>query len=158
VTEKEDLASALDAFIHAFSYPTEHRLLARNLPAHPVHVGADRGNAAAYFRFPEINGLEAHISEIPAGGATRTHRHTCEAFFYVISGRGYSAVRREDEPERQIAWQAGDLFCTPTQTWHCPVNLDPTRPARYLEITTIPLMKRLGKWRIEGPESRGSEG
>jgi len=30
------------------------------------------------------------------------------------------------------------------------VNRDPSRPARYLEITTIPLMKSLGDWQIEG--------
>src|SRR5438445_7059065 len=33
--------------------------------------------------------------------------------------------------------KAGDLFCTPIHTWHRHVNRDPSRPARYLEITTM---------------------
>jgi mannose-6-phosphate isomerase-like protein (cupin superfamily) len=156
---KTDLASALDAFINAFSYPAEHGLLVKNLPQHPVHARADRGNAAAYFSFPDVKNLEAHVSEIPPGGATRVHRHTCEAFFYVIFGSGYSLVRMDDEPEKRVEWQAGDLFCTPMHTWHRHVNRDRSRPARYLEITTIPLMKSLGDWRIDaGNESRWSAG
>jgi quercetin dioxygenase-like cupin family protein len=155
--QKPNLVASLDAFIKAFSYPAEQGLLVKNLPEHPVHARADRGNAAAYFSFPGIKGLEAHVSEIPPGGATPTHRHTCEAFFYVIFGRGYSVVHMDRSPQERIAWQAGDLFCTPTQTWHRHVNVDQSNPARYLEITTIPLMKSLGHWRIEPGEDRSAK-
>jgi gentisate 1,2-dioxygenase len=147
--EDIDLARALDAFITAYNYPAEQGLLVKGLPKHPVHARADRGNAAAYFTFADIKNLEAHISEIPPGGSTLTHRHTGEALFYVISGRGHSVVRRDRKLERRIEWQAGDLFCTPIQSWHRHVNRNSKRPARYLEITTIPLMKSLGDWRIE---------
>jgi len=155
--EEPSLVAALDAFIKKFSYPAEDGLLVRNLVQHPVHARADRGNAAAYFVFPDIKNLEAHISEIPPGGATSTHRHSCEAFFYVISGNGYSEVRASDKTEKRIEWQAGDLFCTPIHTWHRHVNRVPSRPARYLEITTIPLMKSLGDWRIEGEATAAGE-
>jgi gentisate 1,2-dioxygenase len=70
----------------------------------------------------------------------------------VISGSGYSEIRASGEIEKRVEWQAGDLFCTPIQTWHRHVNRDRSRAARYLEITTIPLMKSLGDWRIEGGE------
>jgi gentisate 1,2-dioxygenase len=58
-------------------------------------------------------------------------------------------------------WEAGDLFCKPIHTWHQHVNTDPARPTRYLEITTIPLIKSLGDWYIEAgddiePESPSS--
>jgi gentisate 1,2-dioxygenase len=150
-----DLTAALDAFIKKFSYPAEQGLLIRNLLQHPVHARADRGNAAAYFSFPDMQNLEAHISEIPPGGATPTHRHTCEAFFYVISGSGYTEIRASGETEKRLEWQSGDLFCTPINMWHRHVNRDPLRAARYLEITTIPLMKSSGDWRIEAEnESR----
>jgi len=147
--EEPDLVAALDAFIKAFSYSAEQGLLVKNLPEHRVHTREDRGNAATYFSFPEIKNLEAHVSEIAPGGETPVHRHTCEAFFYVIFGSGYSVMRTNGEPEKRVDWQAGDLFCTPIRTWHRHVNLDPSRPARYLEITTIPLMKSLGDWWIE---------
>jgi mannose-6-phosphate isomerase-like protein (cupin superfamily) len=144
-----DLVAALDAFVKAFSYPAEQGLLVKNLPQHRVHARMDRGNAAAYFAFPEIKNLEAHVSEIPPASATPTHRHSCEAFFFVLSGSGYSVVHTNDQPEKRVEWQAGDLFCTPIGTWHRHVNGDPSRPVRYLEIATIPLMKSLGDWWIE---------
>ncbi|HEU5237682.1 MAG TPA: cupin domain-containing protein [Pyrinomonadaceae bacterium] len=156
--EKPDLVASLDSFIEAFSYPAEHGLLVRNLPEHAVHARADRGNAAAYFTFPDIKNLEAHVSEIPPGTATPTHRHTGEAFFYVIAGGGYTEVCASGEMEQRVEWQAGDLFCTPQQTWHRHVNSDPSRPARYLEITDIPLMKSLGNWRIEAGDDNQALG
>jgi len=147
--EEPDLVAALDAFIKAFSYSAEQGLLVKNLPQHRVHTREDRANAAAYFSFPEIKNLEAHVSEIPPARATPTHRHSCEALFYVLFGSGYSVVRIDGEREKRVEWEAGDLFCTPFGTWHRHVNRDSSRPARYLEITTIPLMKSLGNWRIE---------
>ena len=149
MNEPADVRAALDAFMAAHSYPAEGGLVVGDLPAHPVHARADRGNAAAYFHFPELRTLEAHVSEIPPGQATTRHRHSCEALFYVLSGRGYSTVQDEGGPERRAEWQAGSLFFTPINVWHQHVNTDPERPARYLEITTIPLMKSLGAWSIE---------
>jgi hypothetical protein len=54
---------------------------------HPVHPRADHGNSAAYFSFPELKTLEAHVSEIPPGEVTGLHRHSCEALFYVLAGK-----------------------------------------------------------------------
>jgi mannose-6-phosphate isomerase-like protein (cupin superfamily) len=144
-----DLIASLDAFINAFSYPAEQGLLVKNLADHPVHARADRGNSAAYFSFPDLKSLEAHVSEIPPASATPTHRHSCEALFYVLSGSGHSVLRREGHSAERIEWAAGDLFCTPIHVWHRHVNTDSTCPARYLEITTIPLMKALDAWHIE---------
>lgn len=140
---------ALDEFMSAYSYPAKDGLIAKAVADHPVHARAHRGNAGAYFSFEDLHALEAHISELPPGGATKMHRHTCEALFYVLAGRGYSRVRHEGREEKQIHWQAGDLFFTPMSVWHKHVNADPEHPARYLEITTLPLMKSLGAWSIE---------
>jgi gentisate 1,2-dioxygenase len=118
---------------------------------------ADRGNAAAYFSFPDIKCLEAHVSEIPPASSTPTHRHSCEALFYVLSGSGYSAIRHEGQPEERVTWEAGDLLCTPIHAWHQHVNTDPAHPARYLEITTIPLMKSLGDRYIEARDYKEPE-
>jgi gentisate 1,2-dioxygenase len=155
-----DDRAALDNFMHTYSYPADDGLVVENMLDHPVHMRAHRGNAGAYFNFKGLQALEAHISELPPGASTKTHRHSCEALFYVLSGRGYSIVEEDGEPERQIQWQAGDLFFTPMLAWHRHVNADPARPLRYLEITTLPLMKALGAWRIEtasdDADSRGN--
>jgi gentisate 1,2-dioxygenase len=149
-----DPSKDLDAFMSAFSYPARQGLLIQNVTEHPVHPRADRGNSAAYFSFPELKTLEAHLSEIPPGEATGLHRHSCEALFYVLAGKGYSTVRQDGDTERRIDWQAGDLFFTPIHAWHRHFNADPLRPARYLEITTIPLMKSLGAWYIEAADEQ----
>jgi quercetin dioxygenase-like cupin family protein len=137
VNKSSDLVTSLDNFIKSFSYPAQQGLLVKNMAEHPVHACADRGNAAAYFSFPDIKSLEAHVSEIPPASSTPTHRHSCEASFYVLSGSGYSAIRFEGQPEERVTWEAGDLFCTAIYTWHQHVNTDPARPARYLEIIKV---------------------
>jgi gentisate 1,2-dioxygenase len=161
MNKSPDLVTSLDNFIKSFSYPAQQGLLVKNIAEHPVHARADRGNAAAYFSFPNIKSLAAHVSEIPPASSTPTHRHSCEALFYVLFGSGYSAIRHEGQPEERVMWEAGDLFCKPIHTWHQHVNTDPARPTRYLEITTIPLIKSLGDWYIEAgddiePESPSS--
>jgi len=88
MAQKRDAKRSLEAFIRAHSYPAEHGLIVRRLLTHRVHARSDRGNAAAYFRFPGLKALEAHISELPAGAAARLHRHSCEALFYVLKGPG----------------------------------------------------------------------
>ncbi len=150
-----DDSVALDAFMNTYRYAASEGLVVKNLPAHPVHTREHRGNAGAYFDFGKLQALEAHISELPPGKATKMHRHTCEALFYVLAGRGYSIVQEEGQPEKQVEWEAGDLFFTPMFAWHKQVNVDPAQPVRYLEITTLPLMKALGAWRIETEKPEG---
>jgi quercetin dioxygenase-like cupin family protein len=150
MSEPVDTIAILDEFMRSFSYPAQEGLIVKNLPEHPVHRRADRGNAAAYFSFQGLSALEAHISEIAPGEKTGTHRHSCEALFYVIKGRGHTMFFGE-QPEKRIEWRAGDLFATPIGVWHRHINNDRSTPARYLEVTTIPLMKTLGAWSIQVP-------
>ncbi len=150
-----DDSAALDAFMGTYRYPASEGLVIKNVKAHAVHSREHRGNAGAYFDFGKLQALEAHISELPPGKATKMHRHMCEALFYVLTGRGYSIVEEEGQPERRVEWEEGDLFFTPMFAWHQHVNADPNRPVRYLEITTLPLMKSLGAWRIETEKEAG---
>ena len=140
---------ALDQFMRDHTYPAENGLLVKQLVYHPVHARSDRGNAAAYFQFSDLKALEAHVSELPAGASATLHRHSCEALFYVLIGEGCTVIHPEDGAERRIEWKAGDLFFTPMLVWHQHVNTSATSAARYLEVTTIPLMKSLGLWFIQ---------
>jgi quercetin dioxygenase-like cupin family protein len=150
-----DDKEALDAFMRAHTYPAEDGLLVKQLVHHPVHRRSDRGNAAAYFRFPGVKALEAHVSELPAGASATLHHHSCEALFYVLKGQGYTVIH-EEGGQRRIEWDEGDLFFTPILVWHQHVNASTNSMARYLEITTIPLMKSLGAWLIESKPSEDS--
>jgi len=152
-----DDKQALDAFIHAHSYPAEDGLIVRRLMRHPVHARSDRGNAAAYFKFPGLRILEAHVSELPTGASATLHRHNCEALFYVLKGRGYTVVHRARRTKRRIDWKEGDLFFTPIHVWHQHFNASTRSVVRYLEITTIPMMKLLGAWFIESKPGEKTE-
>jgi len=147
-----DLVASLNDFVRRFSYPAEQGLIVRQIAAHPVHPRTDRGNAAAYFSFDALRTMEAHVSEIPPGGVTATHRHTCEAVFFVLAGRGHTLLWDDPQAVRRIDWRAGDLFVTPINLWHRHANAAAAAPARYLEITNIPLMKSLGTWSIQPPQ------
>jgi gentisate 1,2-dioxygenase len=144
-----DDSKTLNAFIRAHSYPAKDGLIVKEILSHPVHARSDRGNAAAYFRFAGLKALEAHVSELPAGAAARLHRHSCEAIFYVLKGKGYTVIHNSRRKTQRIAWKEGDLFTTPIGLWHQHFNASTRSVARYLEITTIPLMKSLGAWFIE---------
>ncbi len=106
-------------------------LVVKNLPGQPVHARTHRGKAGAYFDFDRLRALEAHISELLPGKAAEMHQHTCEALFYVLSGRATLSFRRWDNPRNRWSGQRE------------------AQPVRYLEITTLPLMKALGAWRVE---------
>jgi len=149
-----DDRKALDAFIRAHSYPAEQGLIVKQPISHPVHARSDRGNAAAYFQFSGLKVLEAHVSELPTAAAARLHRHSCEALFYVLKGRGYTVIYKTGGKKRRIAWKKGDLFTTPIGLWHQHFNASKRMAARYLEITTIPLMQSLGAWFIESKSSK----
>jgi mannose-6-phosphate isomerase-like protein (cupin superfamily) len=144
-----DDKEALDAFMRAFTYPAEDGFIVKQLAQHPVHPRSDRGNAAAYFGFPGLKTLEVHVSELPAERSTTLHRHSCEALFYILKGKGYTVIHEDGRPKRRIEWMEGDLFFTPILAWHQHVNVSARSAARYLEVTTIPLMKSLGAWFIE---------
>ena len=97
-----DLVASLDDFVRRFSYPAEQGLIVRQLAAHPVHPRGDRGNAAAYFTFEQMRTMEAHVSEIPPAGVTATHRHTCEAVFFVLAGAGHTLLWDDVADARRI--------------------------------------------------------
>jgi len=149
MSKTRDDREALDAFIRAHSYAAEQGLIVKKLISHPVHARGDRGNAAAYFQFFDLKALEAHVSELPAGATARLHRHSCEALFYVLKGEGYTVIHKIGGKKRTIAWKEGDLYATPMSLWHQHFNASKRSVVRYLEITTIPLMKSLGAWSIE---------
>jgi len=121
----------------------------KNLKTHPVHHRSMRGTASAHFDLAGNQTIDAHISEIPAGGRNKMHRHINEAIIYILSGRGYSIIQREGEPAMRVDWEEGDMFSPPLFAWHQHINADAERPARYLAVTNVPLMLKMGLFQKE---------
>jgi mannose-6-phosphate isomerase-like protein (cupin superfamily) len=108
-----------------------------------------RNNRGRYFRLADSNCLEGHIGELPPGGASVRHRHTTEAYLYVVRGRGFSIINFEGEPEERVDWEEGTLFAPPVWAWHQHFNLSEDEPARYLAIHNSPLVRRLRLHNVE---------
>ena len=114
-----------------------------------VPVRPWRNNRGRWFHLAENRNLDAHISELLPGGASVRHRHTTEAYLYIVRGHGFSIVNVEGEPEERVEWGEGSLLSPPVWAWHQHFNASDTEPARYLAIQDTRLKRHLRMHRIE---------
>ena len=145
ISEVEDR----DEFMRRHRHPGVEFI--ENLKTYPVAPRRLRGNAGAYFELGDNRVLDAHISEIRPGGHGKKHRHSNEAIVYVLAGRGYSVIEKEGTDPKRFDWREGSLLNVPQMAWHQHFNQDKEKPARYLAITCVPLLTRLGLQIIEQP-------
>jgi mannose-6-phosphate isomerase-like protein (cupin superfamily) len=108
-----------------------------------------RNNRGRWFHLAENNCIDAHIAELPPGGTSVRHRHTTEAYLYIVRGHGYSIINYDGEPEERVDWQEGTLFAPPVWAWHQHFNASQEEPARYLAIQNTRLMRHLRMHNIE---------
>jgi quercetin dioxygenase-like cupin family protein len=108
-----------------------------------------RNNKGLWFELAKNRVLSAHLAELAPGGNSVRHRHTTEAYIYVVKGYGYSIINYEGQPEERVDWSEGMLFSPPVWSWHQHFNLDPDEPARYLAIQDTGLVRHMRFHRIE---------
>jgi uncharacterized RmlC-like cupin family protein len=122
----------------------EEDLRKMDLPARPW-----RKNRGHYFDLADYEVLGAHISELMPGRNSVRHRHTTEAYLYVVKGHGFSLINYEDEPIEVVEWQEGTLFAPPRWAWHQHFNLDTEDTSRYLAIQDTGLLRTMRLHNIE---------
>jgi quercetin dioxygenase-like cupin family protein len=108
-----------------------------------------RNNKGLWFELAKNRVLSAHLAELPPGGNSVRHRHTTEAYIYIVKGHGYSIVNYEEEPEERVEWVEGSLFSPPVWAWHQHFNADDHEPARYLAIQDTGLIRHMRMHQIE---------
>jgi quercetin dioxygenase-like cupin family protein len=108
-----------------------------------------RNNKGLWFELAKNRVLSAHLAELAPGGNSVRHRHTTEAYIYIVQGRGYSIINYEGQPEERVDWAEGMLFSPPVWAWHQHFNSDPDEPARYLAIQDTGLVRHMRFHRIE---------
>jgi quercetin dioxygenase-like cupin family protein len=120
-------------------------VVARQLATHELAPRPKRKARAA--AFDELSGnttLGVHLSEIAPGGQKLGHRHVDEAVIYIVTGRGWSELRQDDEkPDQRVEWQAGDLISIPANAWHKHYNADPDNPTLQLAFKNTRLLRKL---------------
>ncbi len=100
---------------------------------HAVHIQLDGTG--------DMNG--AYVCEIDPGKALEPQKHMFEELVYVLSGRGATSVWGEGERKNSFEWQAGALFALPLNAWYQHYNLSGDESARFIAVTTAPIMMNL---------------
>jgi quercetin dioxygenase-like cupin family protein len=108
-----------------------------------------RNNRGRWFDLADYEVLNAHLAELKPGQASVRHRHTTEAYLYVVKGHGYSVVNYDDEPVEVVEWSEGTLFAPPRWAWHQHFNLDENDTSRYLAIQDTGLLRTMRLHNIE---------
>jgi gentisate 1,2-dioxygenase len=121
----------------------------KDLRTYPVVYRTVRNTAGAHFELSDNKTIECHISEIKPGGKNKKHRHMNEAIIYILVGKGHSDVHDDNGHAMRVDWNEGDIFSPRLNWWHQHFNDDPEKPARYLAVTNIGLMNKLGMFSKE---------
>lgn len=89
----------------------------------------------------ETNGC--YVCEIPPGASLKPQKHMFEELIYVVKGRGATTIWNEGEKPQTFEWQEGSLFSPPLNTRHQHFNGQGNQPARYMAVTTAPMVINL---------------
>jgi quercetin dioxygenase-like cupin family protein len=121
-----------------------HDLRKMELPERPW-----RNNRGHWFDLADYEVLSAHIAELKPGSQSVRHRHTTEAYLYIVKGHGFSVMNYEGEPEQVVEWSEGTLFAPPRWAWHQHFNLDENDTSRYLAVQDTGLLRTMRMHQIE---------
>jgi quercetin dioxygenase-like cupin family protein len=121
-----------------------HDLRKMELPERPW-----RNNRGRWFDLADYEVLNAHLAELKPGEPSVRHRHTTEAYLYIVKGHGYSLINYDDDPVEVVEWSEGTLFAPPRWAWHQHFNLDENDTSRYLAIQDTGLLRTMRLHNIE---------
>ncbi len=108
-----------------------------------------RNNKGLWFELAENRVLSAHLAELAPGTNSVRHRHTTEAYLYIVKGEGFSIINYDGQPEQRVDWREGVLLSPPVWAWHQHFNTSQTETARYLAVQDTGLIRHMRFHQIE---------
>jgi quercetin dioxygenase-like cupin family protein len=112
----------------------------------PVKFDKDYGAAIARIGEGRYHQVDATIVEIPPSGKLPPHKHLSEEAILIVSGKGALEMWIDNSgsaKKEHFEWKEGDLLSPTLNVWHQMINASPSEPARFLSVTTKPLLNAL---------------
>jgi quercetin dioxygenase-like cupin family protein len=115
-----------------------------NVYTMPLKPWARTGGNAVQIMLEGTGELNAaYVQEIPPGKHLAPQKHLYEELVYILSGRGSTSVWYDATHKNTFEWGAGSLFAIPLNARHQHFNGSGTEPARYVAVTSAPIMLNL---------------
>jgi mannose-6-phosphate isomerase-like protein (cupin superfamily) len=110
----------------------------------PLKPWARTGGDAVHIKLDGTGDMNAaYVQQIPAGKQLEPQRYMWEELVFVLSGRGSTTVSYPGMGKSTFEWGKGSLFVIPLNAQHQHFNTSGTEPARYIAVTTAPIMMNL---------------
>jgi len=136
--------SAYDKFIEKEGIPNITGFAVDDVRAVEVKPWARLDCLGTYINLDGNAGTnDAYVAEIPPGGKMAPEKHLFEKDIYVLSGRGATIVGDDPSHQTSFEWKEGSIFSIPLNVSHQHMNGSGTEPARFLAVTTLPLVLSL---------------
>lgn len=90
---------------------------------------------------PTMPTTQCRLHRLPAGMRGQSHRHTWNAIYHVVEGKGRTAVGG-----KTLAWEAHDTFSLPAWLWHEHACDD---DAVIFSVTDEPILRAFALDRVE---------
>ena len=136
--------SCYELFLEKEGLPVIRDFFIKDIRKVPLDRWERKGGFGVYLNLIGTGNInDAYICEIPPGKNLNPERYLFEEMIYVASGRGATTVWQDNGQKQTFEWQQGSLFSPPLNTWRQHFNGSGDTPARFLSVTSAPVVINL---------------
>lgn len=138
------IVNRYEEWLQSEGIPIVRGFFVEDLYSLPLARWPRKGGLGAYINLDGTSGINnAYVCEIPPGASLAPQRHLFEEVIFVLNGAGATSVWQQDGQKHTFEWGEGSLFAIPLNAWHQHFNGSTAQPARYVAVTSAPLVVNL---------------